>query len=152
ADHGQRYGFQDQRATYRSAVGRDPVGLADDDPGNEIGEEVALARPRIGSGTDLLGAERTRQRPDQLVDGRALLRTRGEVEPAQVRIHVVARRLEDLVEEIVDLWLEPRHLRREAEQLHAVLRRRLVLQAVECLLAQAFQQTVELDRYLSDQI
>ena len=60
-----------------------------------------------------------------------MLRARGEVEAAQGGVDVIAGRLEDLIEEIEDLRLQPRHLRREAEQRTAVLGRRLVLQAVE---------------------
>ena len=52
----------------------------------------------------------------------------------------------------MDLGLEARHLRGEAKQLDAVLRRRLVLQTIERLFAQALQQTVKFDRNLPHQI
>ncbi|MGY4419823.1 hypothetical protein ACVWY2_002248 [Bradyrhizobium sp. JR6.1] len=52
----------------------------------------------------------------------------------------------------MDLRLEPRHLCREAEQLHPVLRRRLVLETVERFLAQALQEAIEFARDLPHQI
>jgi len=70
---------------------------------------------------DFLRAEGSRQRSDQLIDRRALLGSRSEVEPAQAGVDMIAGGLEDLIEKIVDLRFQPRHLCREAEQLDAML-------------------------------
>src|SRR5439155_21285299 len=108
--------------------------------------------PRIGRGRYFLGAKAPGERADELIDRAALLGAGGEVESPQRCVGVVAGRLENLVEEIVERLLEARHLRRKAEQQYPRIGRRLVLQAIELLLAQALQQQIELNRHLADQI
>ena len=65
-----------------------------------------LPTPRIGAVPRPPRRRSLGQRPDQLVDRRALLRSRGEIEAAQGGIGVIARRLENLIEEIEDRPLE----------------------------------------------
>ncbi len=65
---------------------------------------------------------------------------------------MIAGRFEYLVEEIVDLRFQPRHLRREAEQLDAMLGRGFVLQPVQGFLAEALQQEVEFGGNVADQV
>src|SRR5262249_52175126 len=118
------------------AVRRNPRSLANDDFADEIVQEKTLAEPRIGRCPDLLGAERLHQVSDQLIDRSALLRAGGEVEAAQGCGGVIAARLEDEVQEVMDRLLEPGHLGGKTEQQNAGVGRRLVLQAIERLLAQ----------------
>src|SRR5262245_28906162 len=102
-------------------------------------QEVALATTGIVDRCDLLDAEALGERADQLVDRRALLSARSEIEAAQGCVDVIARRLKDVVEEVKQRLLQSRHLGREAEQRHSRIWRRLVLQPIELLFAQSFE-------------
>ena len=152
ADQRKRRGLDDERAPHRAAIGGDPIGLANNHFRNQIGKKETFAGAGIGAGSDFLRAEGPRQRPDQLVDRRPLLGSGRKIEPAQAGIDVIARRFENQVEKIVNLRFEPRHLRRKAEQLNAMLRGRLFLKPVEGFLAEALQQVIEFVGNVADQI
>src|SRR4029079_2522938 len=119
------------------------IGFADDDFRDQVCEKEALAGAVIGRGGNLLRAEGSRQRSDKLVDRRALLGSRGEIEATQTGVDVIAGGLEDRLQKIVYTRVQARHLRRKAEQLDAMLGGGFVLKPVEGLLAQTHQQLVE---------
>ena len=100
----------------------------------------------------MIRTEIARERADQLVDRRALLRSRSEVEAAQRRVGVVARRLEDAGQEIDDGALQRRHLAREAEDLGARGRVVLVLQSIRQPLVQPLDQRVVFRRHVADHV
>ena len=65
---------------------------------------------------------------------------------------MIARRLEDAGQEVVDRLLERGDLAREAEDLHARCRVRLILQAIDQPLVEAGDQRVHLLRHLADHV
>ena len=90
------------------------------------------------------------QRADDGVERGALLHAGGEVEPAQRRRRLVARRLEHAVEKFDDGLADRRHLRRQAEQGRAGAGVGLVLQPLRHALEDALDEQVELLRNLRD--
>jgi len=106
-------------------------------------QEEALAPPRHQPRLRL-AAKAAVHRAKHLVDRRAFLRARGEVEAAQHRIGLVAGRLEHLAQEIGHRIAQDRHLPRQAEDRdarHAVV---FLAQPVDHLVRQARDQRVEL--------
>ena len=68
------------------------------------------------------------QRADEGVERRSFLRSRGEIEAAQGRGRLVARRLEDAIEEVGDRLSDRAELRRKSEQDRSRAQVRLILQ------------------------
>ena len=100
--------------------------------------------PRLSHAVALL------QRADDGVERRSLLRSRGEIEAAQDRGRLVARRLEDAIEEVGDRLSDRAELRRKAEQDRPRPQVRLLLQALGHPLRDALDEEVDLLRNLAD--
>src|SRR5215212_2777071 len=65
---------------------------------------------------------------------------------------MIAGGLENLIKKVVDLRLQPRHLRGETEQLDAMLGSGFVLKPIQGFLAEPLQQEIELMRNVANQI
>ena len=135
----------DPRPADRGPVGGDPPRLPEDHPDEEVVDEEAAPLPghfRRRTAQDAGG------RADELVERGAFLRAGGEVEPAQDRVGVVARRLEHARQEGDRRVAQRVELRREAEDQRAAGLVRLALQAVEQVFRQAQDEGIELGRDL----
>ncbi len=134
------------------AVVGDPARLAEDDLGEEVGEEEGAALAgHAGRGRVAL-PERAGAGADQLVERGAFLRAGCEVEAAQNRVGVVARRLEHARQEVHHRLAQRVELGREAEDQRAPRLVGLGLQPVQRIFRQAHHQRFELARHLGDGI
>ena len=81
-----------------------------------------------------------------------MLSSGSEVEAAQVRLCVIARRLEDLIEEIEDRSLERGDLGRETIKQNAVAWRRLFLKTIGEVVGQALDEQIEFRGDFADEV
>jgi hypothetical protein len=133
-----------------AAARRDPSGLADHHLLDEVGQEEALALAGEGRGPHRLRAEALGERAEQLVDRRAELGPRGEVEAAQGRAGAFLGRREDLVEERCELHPQGGDLGREAEQEYPAGRVPLLGEPLREAAGQPLDQGVELGGNLAE--
>ena len=146
-DGRQRGGADQQRALHRLAVMADPALFGDHHPLQQVMDEEAFAAPRHegggeGGGAVLPGLDRAQH----LVDRRAFLRPRGEVEAAQNGVGLVARGFEHPPQEVRDVVAQQRHLARQAEDRDARDAVGFFRQTVGDLVRQAGDEAVELGR------
>ncbi len=137
-------GLSGQGPPYCRLIVGNPSRLADHHLAQKVGEEEALSLTGIRQVRDLFGTEVLRERSEQLIDRGSLLGAGSEVEPAQRCVRVIARRLENLIEEIEHRSLERGDLAWEAEHEHPGSWRWLLLQAVGQLLVQSLYEKVVL--------
>ena len=141
--HGDGAIAQDALAPHRAGILGHPPGLGEDHLAQQVVQEEALAAPRGAGPRGGHVAKAALHRAQHLVDRCAFLRARGEIEPAQHRIDLVARRPEDTLEQRQHPVLEHGNLRGKTEDGNARHAVGLLVHAVGDLGRKPRQQRVE---------
>ena len=107
-------------------------------------QEVGFAFPRHEGGLEHLAAVAVAGHLAQhLIDGRALLCTRGKIEPAQDGIGLVAGWFEHHPQEFTDIVAQHSHLTRQAKDRDTAGTVRLFVHAVDDLIRETAQEQIE---------
>src|SRR6185437_5618478 len=115
-------------------------------------QKEAFARPRKSDAAEALHAVALLQGSDDGVEGGSLLRSGGEVEPAQDCGRLVAGGLKDAIEEVGDRFSDGAELRRKSEQDRPRPEVGLLLQPFRHPLRDALNEKVDLLRNFADAI